>query len=780
MNDHDQLPSLPPVRRDIAAPVEPHYGGWSAATIEMAPPGAPGEPVHYPQILWKGKFWILALMLVGAAGGFAWVVFQAPVYSATTLIEVVGINESFLGMNQLDPQAGAGNYSATASNIQTQTRILTSGALRQRVAERVGVEMTPISATPAGIFSKLRNRLGILEQEPVELMRTAIKGASKSTRAKGVGASRLLEVSCESISPEVAANFANTLATEYVSQNAQARSTAGLRTTQWMEGQLEETKNRVEQAEARLLEFIRKSGNTFVLDQTTLEDSKLRQLQTELSSSQADRITKESRWDLAKSSPVDSLPEILDDGRMRDLKNRITELRRERAQLTTTLTPEHYKVQRIDAQIREIEQTLQGEKANLVKRIQNEYESALRREKLLYQAYRSQSGMLANQVGKASDYTMFKREAELARQVYNNLLQQLNQANVIVALPTSNLRVIEPAAPAIEPVRPVPERDIPVATFLGGLLGAGILILRDRRRQKNAAQSFASPGHSSALLRVPELGVIPSFEEAGASRWQKVRSKAPKFLPFATNGAANGTSQREMATWRQKPSMLAESFRYTITSLFGGKGMAAKAVLVVTSPGPREGKTTLASNLAIATVETGRRVLLVDADLRLPRLHEIFGVDLSPGVKEVLSSDMPVDEIDLEEAIRETEVPGLSILPAGETGDSAAAVSLLFSTRLAALIGRLRDAYDVVIIDTAPSLYFPDARLLGRLSDGVILVVRAGVTNRDSAMTAAQRFQNDHVPVLGTILNDWDASEGGPGGYYHYGSYYQRGKGGKS
>lgn len=754
-------------------PWRPPQGGIMPAGMydqrpffEPRPPQAPGEEINYLDLAWRRKYWIALAAFLGLVAGVAYVVFTAPVYRAAAILEVVGFNESFMGMNQYDPQAGTGNYSATAANIQTQVRILQSAGLLNRAAERVNLELTPMVPTPSSIFGKLRAALHVVPQEPAEFMRQAMRQASRSVSARGLGASRLIEVSCQSNSPDLAASFVNALATEYVAQNSQFRASSATRTAQWLESQLEETRNRLEQADAKLQDFIRKEGIAFVLDQNTLADSKLRQLQNDLAALQADRITKQTKFELAKNSPIDSVPEILDDGTLKGLRDRLTELRRERAQLLATLTPEHHKVKRIDAQITEIEQTMQREKANLIKRIQNEYEAALSREKLMANAYAAQSRSVVGQADKAAQYGLLKREVEMARQVYNLLLQQYNQSAVVAAVPANNVRVVETAAPLSIPSRPVPVRDIPVSTALGGALGYGLAVLVEKIRLKRLSRVFAAPGHAGTALNVPELGVIPALEARPSRR---------PYLPgFARSSNSNGDgavtvasdNQDALVMWRDKPSFLAESFRYALASLLAQQTERTRLMLVVTSAGAGEGKTTLASNLAIATAETGRRVLLVDGDLRRGGLHKRLHLGEQRGFAELLLDSTPVDQVNLIEYIAPTPFEGLSLLSAGlERLEQVGAA--LFSQRVPALFARLRTEYDVILIDTPPILTLPDARLLARVADGVILVVRSGVTFRENATAAAQRLAADGIPILGTILNDWDPSQ-----TPHYDRYY--------
>jgi capsular exopolysaccharide synthesis family protein len=193
-------------------------------------------------------------------------------------------------------------------------------------------------------------------------------------------------------------------------------------------------------------------------------------------------------------------------------------------------------------------------------------------------------------------------------------------------------------------------------------------------------------------------------------------------------------------------------------------------MLVVTSAGPGEGKTTLASNLAAASAEIGRQVLLVDADLRCPKLDAVFGLQRNLGLTELVQSSTPVADLNLDDYVQSTSVPRLSVITSGNP-DGKVTGPLLFSERVFQLFSRFRQSYGVVLIDTAPALLFSDARLLGRFCDGAILVVRSGVTSREAALAAKQWLTEDGVPILGTILNDWNPADAKHKSYYYHNGY---------
>jgi receptor protein-tyrosine kinase len=227
----------------------------------------------------------------------------------------------------------------------------------------------------------------------------------------------------------------------------------------------------------------------------------------------------------------------------------------------------------------------------------------------------------------------------------------------------------------------------------------------------------------------------------------------------------------ELVTWQHKHTLIAESFRSLLTSiLFSGKNGDRPRVLVLTSASPMEGKTTVASNLGIALAEIKRKVLIIDGDLRKPRMHEIFDLPNERGLKSLLY-EHPLTADGLYQVVQETSIPGLFVLPSGTATENAA--NLLYSENLPLLLAKFKRDFDMVIIDTPPMLQMPDARIVGRRADAVILVTRAGHTTRDLALAANQRFAEDKTRVLGTILNDWDPNktshaEYGYGRRYHH------------
>jgi capsular exopolysaccharide synthesis family protein len=330
----------------------------------------------------------------------------------------------------------------------------------------------------------------------------------------------------------------------------------------------------------------------------------------------------------------------------------------------------------------------------------------------------------------------------------------------------SNVLVVDPAKPPLLPYRPSIPINSAIGLFSGVFLGFGFVLLRERVDRR-----ISAPGDSQTYLELPELGVIP-LDEAIISRQIGNGSELHR-SPALHSGSASRPPLGdcpELATWKRKPSLVAECARTTLTSiLLPTQDGDHPQVVVLTSPCPGDGKTTVACNLSIAMTEIGRKVLMIDGDLRKPRLHKVFSVANSWGLSDVLWAETPIETVPISHLVSETEVSGLCLLPAGSCGGTP--TNLFYSPRMTRLLKRLRKEFDMIMIDAPPMIHLADARVLGRLADGVILVVRAGQTTTESALFASQRFAEDGTRVMGTVLNSWDPSSGRHYGYESYGDY---------
>jgi len=417
----------------------------------------------------------------------------------------------------------------------------------------------------------------------------------------------------------------------------------------------------------------------------------------------------------------------------------------------------------LQAQITDLENTLRRERTNIVNRIQNDYQAALKRERMLQTAYTQQMSRVSDLSRKAIYYGMLKREVDTNRQVYDQLLQRAKQVGVTGALQPNNVRVLDSADVPKKPIRPDPLRNGLIGLASGFVLAVGFVFAGEFINR-----SVRVPGESAFHLRVPELGVIPA--KAAVSDQVLFPNVLTK-----SGAEANTKPKLELVTWQDRPSMLAEAYRNALTSILAANGKGRPKVILITSAGHAEGKSSTVSNLGIALAEISQRVLVIDADLRKPRLHDIFNLPNTWGLSDLLREKSSLRDCPVEALARKSEVDGLYVLPSGP--GTVSITNLLYSSRMVELVDRVRNEFDITIIDTPPMSYLSDARVLGQLADAAILVIRSARTTRDEARAAKQRLVDDGIRVLGTILNAWEPKGKGNYGYgYGYGYGYTRKK----
>ncbi|HTR35360.1 MAG TPA: polysaccharide biosynthesis tyrosine autokinase [Bryobacteraceae bacterium] len=724
----------------------PAYGSVSPGTEE------PGESINVGHLLRTYWLLVLALMILGAAAGFTSVVLSTPRYKSRLLLEVQSSSGGLVRSN-----AGPENDGTSERDIQTQINILRGGTFLGRGAERMQAETVPLVPTGRGLFSRLRSRLHPTTVDPLEVAKSGLNAAMGTFDARPVTGTRLIELSCESTSPDVAAQFLNAMAAEFVEDSLRSRVETARKTTEWLAGQIEDAKSQVQDAENKFQDFLKSSGNMFAGQDAPLDDTKLAQLKGELARIQSERIARQTRYELTQKAPPESLGEILDDNTLRSYQQQLEGLKRDKAALETIYTPKHEKVRKVDAQISAVQKAYDNEIASVVKRIKNDYEASLRQEKLLNSAYAGQSQLVGAEAGKLAQYNAFKREVDMQRENYQTLLKEEDEAGLSSSVPVNPVRIVEPATAPEAPYKPVPILNISMGTMLGMVVAAGFAFLRERMDS-----SIKEPGISRRLFNAPELGVIPNLAAS-------VNGLDKPAWRLSRGARANGTREdpaTALVAWQNGPAFIAESFRGTLASILRNQASGkVQKMILVTSPGPAEGKTTVVQNLGIALAETDRRVLLVDADFRRPHLHRKFNLPNEWGLIDVLCDDRPLSEYSPEQLGVFTGLPGLSVFPNRVTPQNVS--KALYSSRLRTILEALVKQYDMVLVDAPPILSVADARIVAPLTDALILVLRCGVTDRESAMEAYRKIQEDGLTLLGTVLTDYDLRGDAARRYYY-------------
>lgn len=721
--------------------------------------------VEYWRILRRRKGTVILLGIIGLLAGILITLPQTPIYRARASVEVQNLNENFMNMGQVSPVSENNAYNALF-DIQTQIRILESETLLDRVNDRLKATMPaePASSMLPFNVETIRRILNIQgSEESADPRVQALRRIAKSIKVRSAGQTRIIEVLADSPNPAAAAAFANTLVQEFIDQNMESRWKMTQRTGEWLTRQLDDMRVKLERSEDALQAYARRAGILMTGDdkKENVTESRLRQLQEELSRAQADRVSKQSRYDMAQAAPADNLADVLNDSSLRSYQEKLTDLRRQQAELATTYTPEHAKIQRIVAQIQSLTRALDRERSMILGRIKNDYEEAVRRENLLNSAYAMQSRLVTDQAEKSIQYNILKREVDTNRQLYESMLQRVRESAVASALRASNIRVVDNAKLPKKPNSPSYPFNAGIGLVTGAIFGLAFVITSER-----VNRTLREPGDAAYYLGVPELGYIPSALERRRNIYQYItRSSETESVELSDPSRADVPAIPELITYRRRSSLAAEAFRAVLTSmLFTTHEGRRPRVIVVTSANPKEGKTTVAANIALALAEVNQQVVIVDADLRKPRLQYIFSYDNLNGLTNLLH-DRTYQTGQFRKLIKETPIPNLSLFLSGPPTNAAA--NLLYSPVLAQFLDDLAANFDTIIIDTPPLLQMPDARILGNLADGVILVTRGGVTTKDAAAAVCGRLRSDRIPILGTVLNDWNPAAS-PSGYYGY------------
>jgi capsular exopolysaccharide synthesis family protein len=730
---------------------------YVASPYPSASPAAADAEVglfQYWAIIRRNSRTVLLASFAGLVIGLCVGIPMKRIYRATTTIEILSMNESFLHMKDTNPVNEPGDYDV--SEEETQAGLLTTSTLMKRVAAKLDPEPAiGREETSQSPVEFLKVKLG-LDSAPGVSSRTALVAKAIATlKVRNRPHTRLVEATADSSDPRFAAEFLNTLSSEFVRQNQESRLFTTANTGDWLTHELSDARDKLRKSEDALQAYARGSGIVYSNESTNVATERLQQYQQSLSAATADRIAKQSRYELAQSASPLSLADVLNDASLRDTQSKINDLKRQIADLSTVYSAKYEKIRRLESEMQSAESAFDAQRTEILDRIKTDYDEAARKEGLLARAYDTQTREVTGQGEKSIQYNILKREVDSNRQLYDTMLQQMKQASIASAMRASNVRIVDPADPPGSYISPDFKLNSAIGMLGGLLFSTFVVLIRDQMDR-----TLRSPGEVKLWTELPELGVIPNASFSERAYYQLDRYKSSRGDSAALKlGLPDGSpgNHLELASWQKRPTLLAESFRSALTSLlFIGETGTRPRVLVFTSASPAEGKTTAVSNLAIAAAEIRLKVLVIDADLRRPRLHQLFNLSNNFGLTNFLQCELT--EEPPPGLIQESSVPNLHVLTAGPETHSAA--HLLYSPNFAALIKRFREEYDMVLIDTPPMLQMTDARIASRQADAVVLIARAGVSSRDSIVAARDRFKEDHIRILGTVLNDWSPKSG--------------------
>jgi capsular exopolysaccharide synthesis family protein len=695
-------------------------------------------------VLYRKRWLAAATFLVAAAAVVAYTLTATPVYEAHAQL-LLEEKPSIVTFQGLGDQRGD-----EPAHFETQNRILHSRSLARRVIEELDLWNHPgfkstsqePAAKPFGFWQRWRAPRA--DASPSE----SEKGRETSSESividrllshltiESVHDTRIIEVKYESPDPALAARIVNTLVRTYISQNKEARSQLSNQATSWLASQLAEQRQKVEASELALQKYRERENNVSLDAGQNIVVQRLNALNAAVTKAKTDLIAIESLYRRLVASQndheaLDTFPMIRSNNRVQEIRVRLTNLQRERIQLAGSLGAKHPEMRRLDGAIEVAERELASEVASAVESVRQDYLAALAQEKDLSGALDRQKASALAVNRQSIEYSVLLREVESNRQIYQSLLQRANEAAVSSDLQHDIVEILDPAEVPRQPVRPDTRQYLLIGLVLSALLAVAVPFgseVLDTRVQ--------TPAQIKNTLGIPFLGTLP-----------RVSKRALK--------------GRKLVLGREIPAAYAEACRALRTNVLAMAAGKGQQTLLVTSASPGDGKSVISVNLAFSLGRSGKRVLLIDADLRRPTLHELLDERQQPGLTELLiGSGKP------SEAIKSTRCPGVWLLPSGAGLVSSS--EQLGSTRFSELLKKLSESFDWVIIDSPPVMAVTDSAVIARMTTGVLFVVNARRTQQRVAQAALDALDTAGATFAGAVLNDvtWDRNQSYNASYY--------------
>lgn len=644
-----------------------------------------------------------------------------PMYKATCQILIERENPKVVNIQEI-----MAVDASTTDYYQTQYEILKNKKLAEKVIEHLNLvnnkEFNPESKTDFAII--VGKYLSRLEIEPIRK-------------------SRLVNISFEAHDPKLAALIANDHAKLYIEQILERRFATSQEAGLWLNKRIKEEKKRLEDSERALYNYRQKNNLVSIgfEEKNNIIIQKLDELNSALIQAKTLCIEKESLHSeidklLKKSNTIESVPAVVSNPLIQQLKADYIKSKAEYSQLSRKYGPEHPQIIRLKSQIKETKSKIAKEVKNILNSIEIEYRVARKQEKSLIKALEEQKKEALKLNKKEIQYNVLKRDAESNRIIYNNLLKRVKEAAVTENLGLSNVSIIDPAAVPNSPFKPKKGRDILLAIMIGLFGGGGFAFFLEY-----LDNTIDTPEKIQRYLKIPFMGPIGKVAIA-------------KFT------YRYGT---ELVALKEATSQTSEMLRSIRTNILFSASDKPKKAFLVTSALPVEGKSFVVSNLAVSLAQMKKKVILVDCDLRKPRLHQIFNLEKLPGLTDVLSG-----KNSLESVFQDTEIEDLKLISCGTKPPNPA--ELLSSESITKLISNLRKEFDFILFDSPPIMSVTDAVVLATLVDGTVIVIKSGETPRFPIRQAIEQLSEVDARIVGAILNNMDFENRSY--YYHYYKHY--------
>jgi len=681
-------------------------------------------------------------------------------------------NSIFLNSSYQDP-----------TYFNTQLQILTSAGLLARVTKTLDLEHNEAFLHPArersvldGIKrlitqdkkeapirspqeNKLQPAAALPKDDPtaIDHYQPYVEMLQGQLTVKQLNETRIIEIRYKHQDPDIAAKINNMVAETFVAQNLERKTETSNTAGDFLQKRIAELQSEIREGEEQLINYAKShqilsldaSQNT-VVDRLAGLNRQLLEAENERKSAEAAYKTSLAPGALAAQAESTNNSAVANEAKLADL-------RQKRAQLLLEYTEKYPEVKDIDQQIALLEkqnQQVQSHSEGVLKtNLETKYREAQAKEDALRAAFEKQRGETLTQNEAAVNYRIIQQEIETNKSLLDGLLQRSKENDVVVAGTPNNIHIVDQASRPKVPVGPKRLQAILLAALFSLIIGIALARYLDY-----LDDSVHSSEDVENFLRLPALAVIPSM---GRSARRRLLSAMPGGAK--TNGHGGPELLMHESTNR---SPLAESYRQLRTSVLLSSAGGAPQTLLVTSSQPGEGKTTTVVNTAMILAQTGAKVVMVDGDMRRPRLHSIFDLENTKGLSGILASKL--DEKEMLGFVQHHQDSGLHILPSGRIPPNPA--ELLGSTQIRSLMAVLQEHFQYVVIDSPPVASFTDGVLLSSLADGVLLVVHGGTASRHVVRRARQLLSDVGAKIFGVVLNNVTVSRHD---YYYYNRYHQ-------
>jgi capsular exopolysaccharide synthesis family protein len=735
--------------------------GYPVTTYaSTAPSGDSAHLLDYVRVLYRRRYVAMTAFILVVVLVTVYTFTQTPIYQASVQIEIDYASPKVVPFQQVTDSQGGGYDSQ--EYYQTQYKILQSRSLARRTLDSANLWKNPLLVRAAALGGGTSSSVGqgfslanpanpanaatgapsipgvsvpLIPETPSETK--VINAFLLGVTVSPIRNSRLVDLKYLSTDPQFAALVANAMAKAYIEQTLEYKFLSSREASDWLSQQLTEQRKQVETSEQALQRYREQTDSVSLEDKQNITVQKLADINAAVTKAKTERLQKQALYKQITAiehdrAALDTFPAILASPFIQQLKGQAADLQRQRASLAEKYGEKHPEMIRLQSQIQDTDAKIQGEIAKVVQSIRTEYETAQAQENSLVGALEQQKTEAMALSRKGIDYGVLQRDANTNRQMFDALLQRAKETGVSAELKSTNIRVVDAAIVPTSPVSPKKLLNLILAVFGGGIFAVGLAFFFEYLDNR-----VKSPEEIKRYLGLPFLGLVPVLE--------------------------GKESAEDALLHTDVPAAFAEAFRGIRTNVLFSSAEEGGRSVVVTSTGPGEGKTLIATNLAVALAQAGQRVLLMDADMRKPRVHEVFHEPQTPGLSNVLVGNAKASE-----AVRPGPVGNLWLLLSGVAPPNPA--ELLASHRFKEFLSTLEEHFDWVIIDSPPVMAVTDASVIAHVAQGVIYVVRCEHTNKHTAATALEQLESAKAKFLGGILNRVDVQRNS----YYYSNYYRK------